>query len=91
MIDLNDLVDTALKNNNRTAISAYQALQERAERLIAMPGPGKGQPLTEREIVMLVREEIKDRMDANEFIGPTQSSYADNKLIVALLNRLIPK
>ena len=91
MIDLNKLIDTAIRNKDSTAINAYRSLQERAERLMAMPGPSKGQPLTERETVMVIREEIRDRMDANEFIGPTQSSYAANKHIVALLTKLLPR
>ena len=89
MIDLNELLENARQNKNRAAIVAYQSVQERTLRAIAMPGPKKGQPLTEKKIEALIHEEIRDRQDSNEFMAPTQSSYGDNQYIIKLLSRLL--
>ena len=89
MIDLNQMLENAKQSKDRAAIVAYQSVQARTLRAMAMPGPNKGQLLSEKQIEALIHEEIKDRRDSNEFMAPTQTSYGDNQYIIKLLSRLI--
>lgn len=91
MIDLNELIYKARSKQDRVALLAYKSVQERVLRAMGIPGPNQGKALDEQAIVRLVQEEIKDRVDSNEFIAPTQSTYADNQHIITLLTRLVPR
>ena len=91
MIDVEQLLETARQKKDRAAVQAFQSLQERMFRAMSIPGPEKGRPRTEKEIIALIHEEIRDRQDTNEFIAPTQASYADNQYIIKLLSRLVPR
>jgi hypothetical protein len=84
-------METAKQKKDHTALVAYQSLQERIFRAMSIPGTDKGRALTERQIIALVHEEIRDRRDSNEFIAPTQSSYANNQYIIKLMSRLLPR
>ena len=91
LIDLNELIETARRKNDRTAIIAYQSLHARMIRLMSLPGPKQGKPLKESKIILLIHDEIKDRRDSNEFMAPTRSGFADNQHIIKLLSKLVPK
>ena len=90
MIDLNELLKNAIQNKDHTAALAYQSVQERTLRAMSIPGPNKGRALSEQKIVALIHEEIRDRRDSNEFLAPSQASYANNQYIIRLLSKLIP-
>jgi hypothetical protein len=90
LIDLKALMDKARQSKNRAANVAYQSVHERVLRAMSIPGPKKGQPLTQKQIVVLIHDEIKDRRDSNEFMAPSQSAFADNQQIIKLLSRLLP-
>lgn len=91
MIDVAALMETAKQKKDHAAWVAYQSLQERMFRAMSIPGTDKGRPLTERQLVGLVHEEIRDRRDSNEFIAPTQTTYANNQYIIKILSRLLPR
>lgn len=90
MIDLKALMDKARQSKNRVAVTAYQSVHERTLRAMSIPGPKKGKPLTQKQIVGLIHDEIKDRRDSSEFMAPSQSGYADNQHIVKMLSKLLP-
>lgn len=89
MIDLNELLDNARQSKNDAAVVAYQSVQERVLRAMDLPGPKKGQPISEKKILALINDEIKDRRDSNEFMAPTQTTYGNNQYIIKLLMRLL--
>ena len=91
LIDVEGLLENAKQKRDRAAVVAFSSLQERIWRAMSIPGPKKGLPLAEQKIVGLIHEEIRDRRDSNEFIAPSQSSYADNQYIIKTLNRLLPR
>lgn len=91
MIDLDELIAMALKNRNRGAVNAYRAVQERVNRAMMVPGSRQARQLTQQQVVKLVREEIKERNESNEFIGPSNTTYSANKYVISVLTNIIPK
>ncbi|MCZ6471853.1 MAG: hypothetical protein O6934_00280 [SAR324 cluster bacterium] len=90
MIDLNELIETATRNRDSGALSAYNSVMKRADRRMDMPGPRKGAPLSQNELVKLVREEIKERQESNEYIRPSDTAYATNQYIISVLSKIQP-
>lgn len=91
MIDLDELIATALKSRDRGAENAYRAVQERVNRATMSLRSRQPRPLTQQRLVELVREEIKERNESNEFIGPSNSTYSANKYVISVLTNIIPR
>ncbi len=88
LIDLDELIETATRNKDHGALSAYRAVMKRADRRMDMPGPRKGAPLSQNELVALVREEIKERQESNAYIRPSDTAYAVNQYIISVLSKI---
>jgi hypothetical protein len=54
-------------------------------------GRESGKPLTDEEQLQLVRKEIKERHEANEFLKAGDAKYEENKGIIATLEAHLPK
>jgi hypothetical protein len=50
-----------------------------------------GKPLTEEEFAALVKREVRERQESNEFLKPGETPYQENARIIALLEALLPK
>ena len=90
MIDLEELIATARRGGDRGAEAAYRAVLKRVRLFMSMPGPGRDVFPSQQRLVELVREEIKGRQQANEFIRPSNSNYALNLYIISVLSKLLP-
>jgi len=90
MIDLEAAILEARKSRNAVALQAYQALKTKALVKQKEAGRTAGQPLAEEELVALVRREVKERAEANEFLAPDHPEHALNREIIAVLERHLP-
>lgn len=90
MIDIDTKVKEAMKAKDPVALTAYRSLKAKA--IVKVNEAGRGtQPLSEEEATAVVKREVKERQEANEFLKPGHPTYDENAKIVALLEGLLPK
>jgi hypothetical protein len=90
MIDLDAKVKEAMKAKDPVVLNAYRSLKAKAMVKLNEAGHG-GKPLTEEEFGVVVKREVRERQEANEFLKPGDPAYEENARIVALLEGLLPK
>jgi hypothetical protein len=90
MIDLDAQLKTAMKAKDPVALNAYRSLKAKAMVKLNEAGHG-GKPLTEEEFAALVKREVRERQESNEFLKPGDTPYEENARIIALLEALLPK
>jgi hypothetical protein len=85
LFDLDEAIVNAARTRNRAALTAYKALRKRARIAMARPGGRRGRALNDRELYELMRMEIRERKDSNEFIPPSNDEYLLNREVIAVL------
>ncbi len=90
MIDLEAKVKEAMKAKDPVALNAYRSLKAKAMVKLNEAGHG-GKPLTEEEFAALVKREVRERQESNEFLKPGNATFEENARIVAILEALLPK
>lgn len=92
MIDLDAAIKTALLGKNQVALTAYRALKTKAAVKLseASRDDDSRDALSEEEMTALLRKEIKERQESNEYLEPSHSEYAVNLRIIAELEQHLP-
>ncbi|MCZ6531540.1 MAG: GatB/YqeY domain-containing protein [SAR324 cluster bacterium] len=91
MIDLDEALIAAMKRRDQASMTAYRALKTKAAVKAAEPGRDEAQRKpSEEEMLALVRREIKERKESNEFLAPSHSDYALNENIIEVLEQHLP-
>jgi hypothetical protein len=91
MFDLDGAIKSALKSKDQAALVGYRSLKAKVLNKLTEPGRGQGKPLSDEELLALVRREIKERNESNEFLDAARPEYQENARIVAVLERLLPR
>lgn len=89
MIDIDAKMKEAMKAKDAAALTAYRSLKAKALLKVNEPGHG-GKPLTEEEFSALVKRELRERQEANQFLKPGDATFDENTRIIALLEGLLP-
>ncbi|MCZ6647000.1 MAG: GatB/YqeY domain-containing protein [SAR324 cluster bacterium] len=92
MIDLDAAIKKALLAKEQAVLTAYRALKTKAGMKLTEPGrdeKARG-ALSEEEQTALVRKEIKERQESNEYLDPSRPEYAVNTAIIAELEQHLP-
>jgi uncharacterized protein YqeY len=90
VIDIDAKVKEAMKAKDPVALNAYRSLKAKA--MVKQNEAGRGTaPLSEEEVAAVVKREVKERLEANEFLKAGHPTFDENAKIVALLERLLPK
>ncbi len=90
MLDVDAEIKTALKAKDPAALTGYRSLKAKMGTKLTEAGRGH-EPLTEQEVEALVRREVKERRESNEYLQPGQPDYQENARIIELLEAHLPK
>ena len=91
MIDIESQIKTALKAKDAVALMAWRSVKAKVNLKLTEAGRASGKPLAEDEQQALVRKEIKERQESNEFLKPGQAAYEENARIIAILESHLPQ
>lgn len=92
MIDLDTAIKTALLGKNPIALTAYRALKTKAGMKLSEAGRAEDarDALSEEEMTAVLRKEIKERHESNEYLDQSHPDYAVNEAIIAELEQHLP-
>jgi hypothetical protein len=90
MIDLDAAIKDALKQKNQVALHAFRALKTKALVKLTEAGREGHKPLSEEEFQALVRRELKERAEANEYLKPDSPAHGENQGIIDVLSEFLP-
>lgn len=90
MLDVDAAIKGALKARDRAGLTGYRALKAKIGTKLTEAGRGD-QPLGESELEALIRREVKERRESNEYMQPGQPAYEENARIVEVLEAHLPK
>ena len=91
MLDIDTAIKTALKAKDAMALAAYRALKTKIMVKLTEAGRKGHKPLSEEELHALLRREIKECNESNEFLDPASEAYRTNAGIIAILDAHLPK
>lgn len=91
MLDLDGEIKRALKEKDRAALVGYRSLKAKVMNKLTEPGRGVGKALSEEELLALVRREIKERQESNEYLQPDRAEHQENARIIAVLGEQLPR
>ena len=98
MLDIDAEIRRALKAKDHTALTGYRSLKAKGEVRMSEPGrredtaPGREKKaLGPEEWEALIRREVKERRESNEYLDPARPEYGVNARIVELLEAHLPK
>ena len=90
MIDIDTELRAAMKRRDSLAVSAYRAVKAKAGLKLTEAGRG-GEPVSENEWMAIIRREIKERKESNEYRDPGAADYVADQGIVELLEKHLPR
>lgn len=92
MIDLDAAIKTALLAKNQVALTAYRALKTKAGVKLSEAGRDEDarDALSAEEMTALLRKEIKERQESNEYLDESHADYAVNLGIITELEQHLP-
>ena len=90
MIDFDAELRAAMKRRDSLAVSAYRAVKAKADLKATEAGRG-GEPVSENEWMAIIRKEIKERKESNEYREPGAADYVADQGIADLLENHLPR
>lgn len=90
MFDLDSAIKTALKAKDTDTLSAYRSLKAKVMMVLTEKGRD-GKPLTEPEFLAQVKREVKEREESNEYLKEGSPEKNQNKNIITILEKHLPK
>lgn len=90
MFDVDAAIKTAIKAKEKDALAGYRSLKTRIGTKLTEAGRGE-KPLTEDELEALIRREVKERRESNEYFKPGEGDHDKNTLIIEMLEVHLPK
>jgi len=90
MLDVDAAIKTAIKAQQKDALAGYRSLKTKIATILTEAGRGD-KPLTEDELEALIRRELKERGESNEFSQPGQGDHDKNALIIEMMEALLPR
>ena len=88
--NVDEAIKKAMKERNPSALAAYRSLKTKILNKLTEAGRGHDKPLSDEELVALVKREVKERQEANEFLDASRPEYQENASIIAVLETLLP-
>ena len=90
MFDVDAAIKTAIKAQDKDPLAGYRSLKTRIGAKLTEAGRGD-KPLAEDELEALIRREVKERGESNEYYQPGQGDYDKNARIIEMMEGLLPK
>lgn len=90
MLDVDATIKAAIKARNHPALLGYRSLKAKIGIKLTEAGRS-GKPLDEGELEALIRREVKERYESNEYLKAGQPDYEENARIIELLETHLPK
>ena len=87
---MDEAIKKAMKEKNPAALTAFRALKTKILNKLTEAGRGQDKPLSDEELVTLVKREVKERQEANEFLDASRPEHQENSAIMAVLETLLP-
>jgi uncharacterized protein YqeY len=91
MIDVESQIKAALKARDAAALTAWRSVKAKIHLKLTEAGRGAGKPLTEEEQVAILKKEIKERQESNEYLKPGEAKFEENARIIAILEARLPR
>ncbi len=91
MIDVEARIREALKGKDAVGLTCWRAVKAKAEAKVKEAGREAGQALTEEEQLAILRKEIKERAEANEFRAESHPEFAVNRGVADILEAHLPQ
>jgi len=91
MIDVDQAIKEALKHKDEIALKAYRALKSKIMVKQTEAGRETGKPVDEQEFLTLLRKEIKEREESNEYLPADNPDRKLNERIIAKLSEHLPR
>ena len=88
--NVDEAIKKAMKEKNASALAAYRSLKTKILNKLTEAGRGQDKPLSDEELVALVKREVKERQEANEFLDASRPEHQENRQIIAVLETLLP-
>ena len=89
MLDLSAQIKTAMKNRNATVLNGWRSVKAKATQKLTEKGR-HGKALTEEELLFLIRREVREREEANEYLAKSTPEHTDNLTIIQILQPHLP-
>ena len=90
MLDVDAAIKTAIKARDKDTLAGYRSLKAKIVTKLTEAGRGD-KPLAEEELEALIRREIKERGESNEYSQPGQGDYDKHARIIGMLEAHLPK
>ncbi len=90
MIDIDAAIKDALKQKNQVALRAFRSLKAKVLVKLTEAGREGHKPLSEAEFQALVRREIKECTEANEYLKPDNPAHGENQGTIDVLSAFLP-
>jgi uncharacterized protein YqeY len=91
LINLDEAIKAAMRAKDHPVLTAYRALKTKAAVKLAEAGrKGDRDALSEEEMTALVRKEIRERQESNEFLDASHPEFAVNQAIITTLETHLP-
>ncbi len=91
MLDIDAAIRNALKTKDQVALAAYRALKTKVMVKLTEAGRGSNKPLSDEELHALLRREIKERNESNEFLDAAGAEFRTNQQIIDILESHLPR
>jgi uncharacterized protein YqeY len=91
MIDVESQIKAALKARDPAALTAWRSVKAKIGLKLTEAGRGSGKPLAEEEQLAILRKEIRERQESNEFLKPGDAKFDENRRIIAILEAHLPR
>ena len=91
MLDLDLAIKEAMRARSTALLTGYRSLKSKVLLKRSEAGRDREQPLSEEEFLQLLRREIKEREESNEYLQPGNPAYEENAAIVSDLGTHLPK
>ncbi len=90
MLDVDAAIRESLKARDHAALTGYRSLKAKIATRLSEAGREQ-KSLSEPELEALIRREVKERRESNEFLRPGQPAYEENARIIAVLEAHLPR
>jgi len=90
MLAVEEMIKQAMRDKNTHALSAWRAVKTKMGVKLTEAGRG-GKPITEEELTAILKKEVRERQEANEFLAKDSESFQDNAAISSILEAHLPK
>jgi len=91
MFDVDAAIKDSMRAKDAVALSGYRSVKAKVNLKLTEAGRKADKPLDEAEMTAILKREVKERLEANEYLKPETETYQENARIIQLLEQHLPK